>query len=275
MLLDIDLPSGEARIPGRERVERIVARRRARTVEALRPTPQQSSRAELGRELDRIEAAVAAGNTDLAALGFWKVVRAIKLDRVATLELAEQAGRIDTAAFRARVRTRVQPWVGVVGMLTLSALGFLGIWLADVWTGVWAGLAILGTGVAWSVGWHLPAHAFVGWLAGIRYTDAFLGGPPPPRPGIKTDYGTYLRAEPSMRAWFHASGAIATKIAPFAALAFWPSTDAPAWSAWALVAIGVLQIVTDVTLSTKSSDWKKFRRERQVARDQQAALSRI
>jgi hypothetical protein len=244
-------------------------------VEALRPTPQQAIRADMGRELDRIEASVAAGNSDLAALGFWKVVRAIKLDRVAILEFAGQAGAIDTAAFRAHVRLRTKPWVGVVAMLVLTGLGFLGIWLANVWTGTWAGLAIVGTGVAWSVGWHLPAHAFVGWLAGIRYTDAFLGGPPPPRPGIKTDYATYLRAEPSMRAWFHASGAIATKIAPFAALACWPATDAPAWSAWVLVALGVLQIVTDVTLSRKSSDWKKFRRERQIARDVQASLSRI
>jgi hypothetical protein len=244
-------------------------------VEALRPTPQQARRADLARELDRIEAAVAAGNTDLAALGFWRVVRAIKLDRVTILALADQAGTIDTAAFRAGVKARTRPWVGVVAMLILTAFGFLGIWLAGVWSGTWAGLAILGTGAAWSVGWHMPAHAFVGWLAGIRYTDAFLGGPPPPRPGIKTDYATYLRAEPSMRAWFHASGAIATKIAPFAALAFWPATDAPVWAAWALVALGVIQIVTDVTLSTKSSDWKKFHRERRIARDVRASFSRI
>ena len=222
---------------------------------------------EMGRELDRIEAAVAAGDRDLRTLGFWKVVGAIKRDRAAILAHADQAGRIDTAAFRAGVRTRVRPWIGVVSMLVLSAAGVVGVVLAATWTGTWAGLALLGAGVAWSIGWHLPAHAFVGWLAGIRYTDAFLGGPPPPRPGIKTDYATYLKAEPSMRAWFHASGAIATKLAPFVALALWPATNAPAWAAWALLAIGVLQIVTDVTLSTKSSDWKKFRRERAVARE--------
>src|SRR5215212_4490940 len=112
MLLDIDLPIGEALVPGRERVERIVARRRAPTVEALRPTPEQSSRGQLARELDRIEAAVASGTSDLASLGFWKVFRAIKLDRVAVLELADQAGRIDTAAFHSRVRMRTRPWVG-------------------------------------------------------------------------------------------------------------------------------------------------------------------
>ena len=244
-------------------------------MEPLRPTPDQAAIAQMGWELDRIEAAVAAGNRDLRSLGFWKVVGTIKRDRAAIVRHADQAGRIDTVAFRAGVRTRVRPWIGVALMLLLSAAGIVGVVLAATWTGTWAGLALLAAGVAWSVGWHLPAHAFVGWLAGIRYTDAFLGGPRPPRPGIKTDYATYLRAEPSMRAWFHASGAIATKLAPFVALALWPSTNAPAWAAWLLLAIGVLQIVTDVTLSTKSSDWKKFRRERAVARSIQEQLSRI
>jgi hypothetical protein len=244
-------------------------------VEALRPTPDQARRAELGGELDRIEGEIASGNTDLGALGFWKVVEAVKRDRVAILEFADQAGRIDTAAFRARVRMRTRPWVGVVSMLVVTALGFVGIWLADTWTGFWSGVALFGTGVAWSIGWHLPAHAFVGWLGGIRYSDAFLGGPPPPRPGIKTDYATYLRAEASMRAWFHASGAIATKIAPFAALACWPASDAPAWSAWALAALGLLQTVTDVSFSATSGDWKRFLRERRVGRDIQRSLSRI
>ena len=244
-------------------------------MEPLRPTPDQAAIGQMGRELDRIEAAVAAGDRDLRVLGFWTVVGAIKRDRVAIVQHADQVGRIDTTAFRAGVRTRVRPWVGVVLMLVLSAAGILGVVLAATWTGTWAGLALLGAGVAWAIGWHLPAHAFVGWLGGIRYTDAFLGGPPPPRPGIKTDYATYLRAEASMRAWFHASGAIATKLAPFVALALWPATNAPAWSAWALLAIGVLQIVTDVTLSTKSSDWKKFRRERAVARSMQDRLRRF
>ncbi|MEP6757586.1 MAG: hypothetical protein ABJB55_00155 [Actinomycetota bacterium] len=243
-------------------------------MEPLRPTPDQAAIAQMGVDLERIEAAVAAGDRDLRSLGFWKVIGAIKRDRAAIVRHADQAGRIDTAAFRAGVRTRVRPWIGVVGMLVLSAAGVVGVALAATWTDAWAGLALLGAGVAWSIGWHLPAHAFVGWLAGIRYTDAFLGGPPPPRPGIKTDYATYLKAEPSMRAWFHASGAIATKLAPFVALALWPSTNAPMWSAWALLAVGAIQIGTDVTLSTKSSDWKKFRRERTVAKNLQRSYVR-
>jgi hypothetical protein len=96
----------------------------------------------------------------------------------------------------------------------------------------------------------------VGTIVGIRWTDYFLGGPPPPRPGLKSDYGTYLRADPDSRAWMHASGAIATKLAPFVALAFWRASGAPWWAAAALGGIGMLQIATDIGLSTKSSDWK-------------------
>ncbi len=244
-------------------------------MEVLRPTAEQAALAALGHELDRIEAAVGAGDVDLRSLGFWRAVAAVKRDRVAVGRYADQVGRIDTRAFRAAVRTRVRPWVGVVAMLLVSALGVLGVALAASWTATWAGLALLGAGVAWSVGWHLPAHAFVGWIAGIHYTDAFLGGPPPPRPGIKTDYATYLRAEASMRAWFHASGAIVSKLAPFVALALWPVTNAPAWAAWALLALGAVQIVTDVTLSTKTSDWKKFRRERSLARELRDRFRRV
>jgi hypothetical protein len=240
-------------------------------VEVLRPTPDQAEAARIGRELARIGAAVAAGNTDLRELGFWKEVAAIKRDQALVVRFADQVGRIDTQAFRARVRLRTRSWIGIVSMLLLSVAGVMGMALAAAWTGTWAGLALLGAGVAWAIGWHVPAHAFVGWLGGIRYTDGFLGGPPPPRPGLKTDYATYLRAEPALRAWFHAAGAIATKAAPFVAIALWPLTNAPAWAAWALLAIGIFQIGTDVAFSTKSSDWKKVRRERAIARSRRSA----
>ncbi len=69
-----------------------------------------------------------------------------------------------------------------------------------------------------------------------------------------------------MRAWFHASGAIATKIAPFVAVALSPATNAPGWAVLVLAAYGVFQIVTDVLFSTKASDWKRFSRERAIAR---------
>jgi hypothetical protein len=235
-------------------------------VQPLRPTADEAASLRVAEELDRIEAAVQAGSTDLRALGFWRVVAAIKRDPVLVLDHADQVGRIDREAFRARVRARVPVWVGTVLLGAVIAAGVVAVVLAARWTGTAAGLALLAAAVAWSIGVHSPTHMAFGWFAGIRFTDYFLGGPPPPRPGLKTDYATYLRAEPSMRAWFHASGAIASKIAPFVAVGLAPATNAPAWAVLATAAIGVLQIVTDVLFSTKTSDWKKFRRERAVAK---------
>jgi len=226
-----------------------------------------SEAADLAPDLDRIEAEVDGGNTDLKALGFWPLVARVKRDPALIEAYADQIGRIDTAAFRAGVRLRVKVWVGNLLLVGGIALGAVAVRVAQVADGsILKGLALLAAGGIWSVSFHSPAHWVVGRAIGIRFTDYFLGGPPPPRPGIKTDYGTYLRADPGKRDWFHASGALASKVAPFLALAFWPGSGAPWWGAAGLLVLGIGQIVTDVTLSVKTSDWKKFRRERAVAR---------
>jgi len=183
------------------------------------------------------------------------------------IELADQAGRIDRDAFRARVRLRAPVWVGTAALTAVVGAGVVAIVLARVWDGTLAGLALLAAGGAWSLGIHSPAHQAFAWFAGIRISDYFLGGPPPPRPGVKTDYASYLRTEASRRAWFHASGAIATKVAPFVAVALAPLTNAPAWAVIAMAAYGVFQIVTDVVFSTRASDWKRFLRERAIANE--------
>ena len=222
---------------------------------------------DLSADLYRIEAAVTAGNTDLKALGFWRLVAVVKPDRLLVDRYAGQIGRIDTAAFRAGVRRRTKVWIGngLLFVLTLAGLA-AAIAARSVTSSTLAGLLVLGAGAVWTVSLHSPTHWAVGRLVDIRFTDYFLGGPPPPRPGLKSDYSTYLRADPGSRAWMHASGAIMTKVAPLFALAFWPASGAPWWSAAALVAICLGLIATDATRSVKVSDWKKFRRERDVAK---------
>jgi len=220
---------------------------------------------------ERIEASVDAGNTDLRALGFWSLLTGVKSDPARSRLWAEDAGRIDRKAFEARVRPRFPVWLGNAVLLVGTAVGAVAIAFALATSSeVTAGLALLVAGGVWSVTWHDLAHWLVGRIVGIRFTSYFIGGPVPPSPGLKTDYATYLRAAPGARAWMHASGAIATKLAPFAALAFWPVTDAPAWAAWALLALGVLQIATDALFSVRSSDWKKVRREFRIARLQRS-----
>jgi hypothetical protein len=136
-----------------------------------------------------------------------------------------------------------------------------------------SGLALLLAAGAWSIGLHSPTHWLVGRLVGIRFTDYFLGGPPPKRPGLKTDYATYLRADPRARAWMHASGALATKLAPFLALIFFGASDAASWACFVLIGFGIFLIATDVAFSTKTSDWKKVRRELAVARERERIRS--
>jgi hypothetical protein len=216
--------------------------------------------------LDRIQVRVAAGDTDLSDLGFWRAVAQVKRDPALVAALGDQVGRIDTAAFRARVRLRVPVWAGNLLLGGALVVGVAAIAVASTTNGLVAGLALLVAGGAWSIGIHSPAHWVVGRLLGIGFTDYFLGGPPPPRPGLKVDYASYLRTPPRARAWFHASGAIATKVAPFVAVALSPVTNAPGWAVAAMVLVGLVQIATDLLFSVRSSDWKKFRREMAVAR---------
>lgn len=226
-----------------------------------------ASRGGLAAELDRIEEAVDAGDSDLRGLGFWRVVRLIKLDDELIERHAEQVGRIDEKAFRPRFPILVPVWLGNTVLGLLIAVGIAAVVFALGGAGRTAvGWSLLVAAGAWIVGFHSSAHWLVGRAVGIRFLTYFAAFPPPPLPGLKTDYATYLRASSVRRAWMHGSGAIATKLAPFVALGFAPAADAPGWSVVALLALGVFQIVTDVLFSTKASDWKKVRRELAIER---------
>jgi hypothetical protein len=223
---------------------------------------------DLSAELDRIERAVDDGSTDLGELGFWRLVKRVKLSSGAVERYAEQIGRIDTKAFRHGVSRRYPVWLGNV-LLVAGVLAGVGavIVALKVSSSFLSGLALVAAGGLWAVALHDLAHWAVGRLFGMRFTDYFIGGPPPPRPGLKTDYASYLRVPAERRAWMHASGALATKVAPFLPLLVWSTAGAPVWSAIVLLAIGAVQIVTDVVFSVRSSDWKRFLRERAVARE--------
>jgi hypothetical protein len=53
----------------------------------------------------------------------------------------------------------------------------------------------------------------------------------------------------------------ATKVIPFALIPLAVAARTPHWVVVILALLGVAQVVTDVLLSTKTSDWKRFRRE--------------
>ena len=114
----------------------------------------------------------------------------------------------------------------------------------------------------WSGG-HLVVY---GSLLGMRFTDWFADVPRRPQPGFKLDYATYLRTPAASRAWMHASGAIVTKLVPFAVIPYALSIACAGWAIALLAVIGVAQVATDALWSVRASDWKKFRRERRLAR---------
>jgi hypothetical protein len=230
----------------------------------------------------RIERQVEAGNADLSGLGFWRLVRSIKTDHRLAHHWAEVVGRIDRRAFETRVRPRFPVALGNVVLLAAGAVAAALVPVAVALArrdpeGVLPGLALLVAGGGLGAALHDPAHWAAGRLAGIRFTHYFLDGPLRIQPGIKIDYTSYLRAAPGGRAWMHAAGAIVTKAAPFAvfAAAYLPHRSSgyvlfPAWSLWAVLGVGVVQILTDVVWSRTKSDWKKVRRERLVGRAQDA-----
>jgi hypothetical protein len=258
---------------------------------------------EYQEQFARIEREVEAGNSDLSGQGFWRLVDQVKVEPRLAHHWADVVGRIDRKAFESRVRPRFPVWFGNLVLFTatvvLAALVPIALALAEgtdppvlgpVFTGEefasvgfdrarpgWAGLLLLTAAGGLGVAVHVPAHWVAGRLAGIRFLGYFLDGPFRIQPGLKVDYATYLRASPGGRATMHAAGALATKVAPFAAFAPAYIRHAgtnyellPSWSLWAVLGLGALQILTDIVWSTRFSDWKKVRRELRLGRAQRA-----
>src|SRR5215212_6983157 len=87
---------------------------------------------DLSAELDRIEDAVDEGATDLGELGFWRLVKRVKLSPPAAQRYGDRIGRIDAAAFRRGVPRRYPVWLGnaVLAAGVLAGIGAVGVALA-------------------------------------------------------------------------------------------------------------------------------------------------
>ncbi|MGI8425809.1 MAG: hypothetical protein ACR2FO_02850 [Actinomycetota bacterium] len=216
--------------------------------------------------LERAERALAAGR-GLKGTGFWKAVGKVRSDPGLAAQWGHRISLIDRAAFEAGVRLRIPATAGtaILALLTLGGLAVLALGgrLADMQVRTLAFFAAFGLLI---VSTHSLAHWVVGRLVGIKFIYYFLGGPPPPRPGAKSDYESYLRTSPGKRAVMHASGAVVTKILPFALIPVAISFDVGKWPVALLVGVGLLQIATDALFSTKTSDWMKVKRELRAAR---------
>lgn len=223
------------------------------------------------QEIERILAACdadlgAGGRGDLWARGFWRAVAAVKRDPRLVPIFADRIGDIDRRAFRRAVPLHLPIAFGwlllggatVVGTLLLAIAPTLADPLDDLAVLVGMGGVLVGT--------HDLTHLVVGTAMGMRFTDVFSKIPTRPQPGVKVDYATYLRVPARGRAWMHASGAIVSKIVPFAVAAYGLAIGTALWAITLMVAVGLVSIVIDAVLSVKKSDWKKFNREMKLAR---------
>jgi len=223
-------------------------------------TTIESTLAAVGRELDAHRA------PDLRADGFWRAVNAVKREPRLVDRYADRIAALDRAAFGRAVRLRFPAAVGVTLLALGAAAGVALLLVAAPLTHPWRELALLAGFGALDATTHGLAHLIVGAAVGIRFTDWFVDLPRKPQPGLKIDYASYLRTPARARAWMHASGAIATKLTPFVVLPYAIAIGADAWAAAVLVAVGVIQVATDILFSVNASDWKKFRREMKLAR---------
>lgn len=216
--------------------------------------------------MDRAEARLGAGR-GLEGSGFWRAIDYLRSNPEAARRWAGRAARIDRAAFERGVKLRV-PEVAGTSVLALGTLGGVAVMVvsASIDDSNIRTIVFLGAVAALLVTTHSLTHWVIGRLMGIRFTHYFLGGPPPPRPGAKVDYESYLQTTPQRRALMHASGAVVTKIIPFVMLPVASILEADRWAFYVLAIAGVGQIATDLLFSTKTSDWKKVRRELRAAR---------
>ncbi|MDQ4149697.1 MAG: hypothetical protein M3164_06910 [Actinomycetota bacterium] len=218
-------------------------------------------RESIEQALERARAALDSGR-GLENTGFWKAVSEARADPAVAREFGHAIAALDRRTFESTVRPHVSEGVGttVLAAGTAAAVAAL-LWSQEQESVLVRSLVFLAAFGVLEVSTHSLAHWVVGRLVGIRFTHYFIGGPPPPRPGAKIDYASYLSTPPGKRAVMHASGAVVTKVLPFALIPVALRIRTYPWVIYVLMIVGLVQIVTDVTLSTKNSDWKKVARE--------------
>ena len=234
-------------------------------MEPLRPTPDQAAIAEHGpgagsdrgrggrRATATCGARGSGGSSGRSSVTAWRSSQPRRPGR------AHRHGRVP------RRRPNACSPVGRRGPdgARVAARGSVGVVLAATWTGTWAGLALLG-GRRRLVGRVAPAGPCVRRVARGHPLHRRLPGRPA---AAAAGHQDRLRQLPAGRAVD--AGLVPrergdrdeARALRRRSRCGRRRTPRPG-RAWALLALGVLQIVTDVTLSTKSSDWKKFRRER-------------
>lgn len=220
---------------------------------------------DIDERLARAEAALAE-HEGLRRTGFWPAVAAVRCDPALAAQHAERIAAIDRQAFEEAVRVRTSLPTGLRIMTAGTVLGVGLVALAAALDSTAQTVVLLLAWVVLGLSTHSLAHWLVGRALGIGFTHVFWGSLPDPFPGVKIDYATYLPTRPRARALMHASGALVSKVVPFAILAAALAMDAPDAAVTVLLIGGIVLAVADVVGWFVAGDWKKVRRELRAAK---------
>ncbi len=218
------------------------------------------------QELDKIEASLERGDFDLKALGFWRVVHYVKRSTQRE-QFAEQVGRIESKASGRKIRFKLGVMPGNASVLVATILGVLllsyGAISADLRLKS-ASMALASLILSFST--HPLAHYFIGKRYGIRFLYYYPNGPARVEPTLKIDYASYLLAAPEQRAAMHLAGVVATVGTSFLCLLIGIAAGVAAWAQWFLLAYFLLMLGSDLLLSPKMGDLKRYNREKRYAK---------
>ena len=276
MLLDIGLPFGEALKLGGARPEAILRPWEPGTVQPLRPTAEETASLRIAEELD--QASRRRCGAARPTFGRWGSGGSSKRSSATGCWCSTTPTRSEGSTGRRSSpvsAVRAPVWVG-----TVLLRGGDRRWGRSpsswrrVGPGRPRGSRSWRPAVAWAIGCTRPPTRLFGWFAGIRFTRLLLGrtasAPAGPEDGLRhlpPSRAVDACLVPRLRRDRHQDRAVRRRRAG-------SLTNAPAWAGIAAAAIGVLQIVTDVLFSTKTSDWKKFRREARRREGYSAAAER-
>jgi|Deesub1362A_J573_1020465.scaffolds.fasta_scaffold00051_75 hypothetical protein len=185
---------------------------------------------EIKKKLDYIEGEVKRGNYQVKEMGFYRVVSLVKRNPELIEEFADQIGRIDAAIFRKWAKITMPLNIGHAIEIAATLASITLVFYTAKTPGNIPGIGLVIGAFALMTTLHPLVHYLVGRIFGIRFLYYFPDGPALIEPTLKTDYSTYLRADPLHRAIMHATGPIISTLVFLLFLAMAYLLGAPSWT---------------------------------------------
>lgn len=172
---------------------------------------------EISEKLEKIKESVDKGDFNaIKELGFYKIVSEVKKSKELSNKFADIIGEIDYKFFDSRIKFKIPFSTGTAIELILALISLFVLYFAvKTEPGIAEAVLFLLSALLIMTALHPVSHAIAGKAFGIKMHFYFLNGPLLIEPTLKTDYGSYVKAEPMKRAIFHLAGAINSTVTTF------------------------------------------------------------